>query len=226
MTATTQTAAPVLPSAASVSTNISGAQSSLAGDQTTFLKLLTTQLQNQDPLNPMDTDQFTQQLVSMTGVQQQILSNELLQQLVGNQTGVGDPVSLLGKAVTANSSQSTLQGGQAAWQFSTAAQAADVQVTVTNNLGQTLAQSDLGPVAAGQYVYNWNGKDQNGVQLADGGSYTLKVTATDPAGSAITTSTFTQGTVSSVNNTGGQVLLTINGTQVPASSITSVQNTQ
>ena len=223
---TTNSTTPNTGASSSTSSNIAGAQQSLAGDQQTFLKLLTTQLKNQDPMSPMNTDQFTQQLVAMTGVQQQILSNELLQQLVGNQTGVGDPVSLLGKAVTAASSQSTLQGGQASWQFSTAAQAADVQVTVTNNLGQTLAQSDLGPMAAGQYVYNWNGKDLNGVQLANGGSYTLKVTATDPAGSAITTNTFTQGTVSSVNNTGGQVLLTVNGTQVPASSITSVQNTQ
>ena len=223
---TTTTATTTAPSAASVTTNISGAQSSLAGDQQTFLKLLTTQLKNQDPLSPMNTDQFTQQLVSMTGVQQQILTNELLQQLVGNQTGVGDPVGLLGKSVTATSAQSTLLNGQANWQFATAADATDVKVTVTNNLGQTVSQHDLGALGAGGHAFAWNGKDQSGVQLPNGGSYTLTVAATNATGAAVTSSIFTQGTVTAVNNSGGQVLLTVNGSQVPTNAITSVQATQ
>ena len=223
---TTTTTTTTAPSAASVTSNISGAQSSLAGDQQTFLKLLTTQLKNQDPLSPMNTDQFTQQLVSMTGVQQQILTNELLQQLVGNQTGVGDPVSLLGKSVTATSGRSTLLNGQANWQFTTAAAATDVKTTVTNNLGQTVSQQDLGALAAGNHTFAWNGKDQSGVQLPNGGSYTLTVAATNAAGATVTSSIFTQGTVTAVNNSGGQVLLTVNGSQVPANAITSVQATQ
>ncbi len=223
---TTPIAATTAPSAASVATNISGAQSSLAGDQQTFLKLLTTQLKNQDPTNPMNTDQFTQQLVAMTGVQQQILTNELLQQMVNSQTGVGDPVSLLGKSVTATSGLSTLQNGQAAWQYNTAADATDVKVTVTNSFGQTVAQQDLGALPAGDHSFSWNGKDQGGVQLPNGGGYTLSVSATNAAGSAVTSTIQTQGVVSAVNNASGQVLLTVNGTQVPASAITSVRATQ
>ncbi|HEY5412240.1 MAG TPA: flagellar hook capping FlgD N-terminal domain-containing protein [Caulobacteraceae bacterium] len=210
----------------STSGNIAGAQQSLAGDQTTFLKLLTTQLKNQDPTSPMNTDQFTQQLVAMTGVQQQILSNQLLQQLVGNQTGVGDPVNLLGKSVTATSNAANLQGGQANWQFSTAANATDLQVQVTNNFGQVVSLTDLGALGAGAHAFSWNGKDQNGVQLPDGGPYTLAVAGLDSTGAAITTSVFQQGVVSAVDNTGGQVLLSINGSQVPANAITSVQATQ
>ena len=220
--ATGTTAAPPTNTAS----NILGAQKSLAGDQQTFLTLLTTQLKNQDPTSPMNTDQFTQQLVSMTGVQQQILTNQLLQQMVGNQTGVGDPVGLLGKTVTATSSNTTLQSGQASWQFSTAANAADVKVQVTNNLGQVVSQSDLGALGAGQHAFSWNGKDGTGVQLPDGGAYTLAVTATDANGATVTSSIYQQGTVSAVNNASGQVLLTVNGTLVPASTITSVQNTQ
>ena len=207
-------------------TNIIGAQKSLAGDQQTFLTLLTTQLKNQDPTSPMNTDQFTQQLVSMTGVQQQILTNQLLQQMVGNQTGVGDPVSLLGKTVTATSSNTTLQSGQANWQFSTAATAADVKLQVTNNLGQVVFQSDLGAVDAGQHPFSWNGKDGSGVQLPDGGTYSLAILATDTTGATVASSIYQQGTVSAVNNTGGQVLLSVNGTAVPASAVTSVRNTQ
>jgi flagellar basal-body rod modification protein FlgD len=219
-------AATAPPSASATAANISGAQQSLAGDQQTFLKLLTTQLQNQDPLNPMNTDQFTQQLVSMTGVQQQILTNELLQQMVGNQTGVGEPVNLLGKSVTATSANANLQNGQASWAYSTASNAADVQLTITNNLGQTVYQSDAGAVGAGQHSFSWNGKTTDGIQLPDGGSYTLAVAAQDGAGNALPASIYQQGVVSAVNNTGGQVLLSINGSQVPASAVTSVQAAQ
>ena len=206
--------------------NIANAQSSLAGDQQTFLKLLTTQLQHQDPLNPMNTDQFTQQLVAMTGVQQQILTNELLQQLNSNQTGVGDPVSLLGKVVTATSSNATLQNGQAKWSYAAVANAADVKMEVTNNLGQVVYQSDAGPQTAGPHAFSWNGKDPNGVQLPDGGTYALTVKATDAAGNTLASTTYQQGVVSAVNNYGGQVLLTVNGSPVPASSITTVQAAQ
>jgi flagellar basal-body rod modification protein FlgD len=214
------------PSAATTAANISNSQTSLAGDQQTFLKLLTTQLQHQDPLNPMNTDQFTQQLVAMTGVQQQILTNELLQQLVGNQTGVGDPVSLLGKSVTATSGNAALQGGKADWQYSTTANASDVQLTVTNDLGQTVYQSDAGALGVGQHSFSWNGKTTDGIQLPDGGTYTLAVTAKDAAGNALASTIYQQGIVSAVNNSGGKVLLTINGAPVPASAVTSVQSAQ
>jgi flagellar basal-body rod modification protein FlgD len=214
------------PSASSVASNIANAQQSLGGDQQTFLKLLTTQLQNQDPLNPMNTDQFTQQLVSMTGVQQQILTNELLQQMVGNQTGVGEPVSLLGKSVTATSPNATLQAGQAHWAYSLNANAADVQLTVTNNIGQTVYQSDAGPQTMGQQAFSWNGKTADGIQLPDGGTYTLAVTAKDAAGNSLSSSIYQQGVVSAVTNSGGQVMLTINGSPVPASGVTTVQSAQ
>jgi flagellar basal-body rod modification protein FlgD len=162
----------------------------------------------------------------MTGVQQQILTNELLQQMASNQTGVGDPVSLLGKAVTATSSNANLQNGQANWSYATVANAADVQMKVTNNLGQVVYQSDLGAQAAGAHAFSWNGKDTTGVQLPDGGTYTLAVTAADAAGNTISSTTYQQGVVSAVTNSGGQVLLTINGSPVPASAITSVTAAQ
>ena len=210
------------PSSGSTSTNIAGAQQSLAGDQQTFLKLLTTQLKNQDPTSPMNTDQFTQQLVSMTGVQQQILTNELLQQLVGNQTGVGDPVSLLGKTITATSSQATLQGGQANWLYSTAANAKDVQLQVTNSLGQVVYTSDAGTQTPGEHAFTWNGKDRSGVQLPDGGPYTLAVKAVDSSGAPVSARTYLRGPVTAVDKSGGQVLLTVNGAQIPANAISSV----
>ncbi len=201
---------------------ISGAQSSLSSDQSTFLTLLTTQLQNQDPLSPMDSNAFTQQLVSMTGVQQQILTNQLLQQLVGNQTAAGDPVNMIGMNVSANTNTANLQGGSATWQYSNSTNANDVSISVVNSLGQTVATTDAGAMAAGNHTFTWNGKDSSGVQLPDGGAYTLQVTATDSHGGQITTNVFQSGVVTGVNVVNGQTDLVINGASIPSSDVTSV----
>ena len=84
----------------------------LSGNFSTFLNLLTTQLKNQDPTSPMDTNQFTQQLVHMTGVEQQLLTNDLLEKLVGNTgSAVATAVSLIGKEVRADSELGARSGG-------------------------------------------------------------------------------------------------------------------
>jgi flagellar basal-body rod modification protein FlgD len=201
---------------------INNAQQSLAGDQQTFLKLLTTQLQNQDPLSPLDTNQFTQQLVSMTGVQQQIVSNQLLQQLVNNQSSIGDPVGLIGKTVTANSASATLQGGSANWLYSLGSAANKVQLQITDSSGRLVWQQTQGPLTAGQQSLTWNGKDLNGNQLPDGGTYTLSVSATDSTGGAVSSTVSQRGLATSVQQSGGQSTVTVNGVQVPTSSITAV----
>ena len=78
------------------------ARTSLATNFNTFLTLLTAQMKNQDPLSPMDSTQFTQQLTQMTGVEQQLQTNDLLKQLVSNtSSGISSAVSLIGKNVRA-----------------------------------------------------------------------------------------------------------------------------
>lgn len=84
------------------SSSNASAQAALSQNYNTFLTLLTTQLQNQDPLNPTDTNQFTQQITQMTGVEQQLISNQLLQQLVSAQGGgLSTAAGLIGDTVTA-----------------------------------------------------------------------------------------------------------------------------
>src|SRR6476659_4155349 len=96
VTATTPTAAP-----ASTDKTALG-RADLATNFNTFLSLLTTQLKNQDPLSPLDSNQFTQQLVQMTGVEQQLNANDLLKKLVANTgSGIQTAVSLIGKDVSA-----------------------------------------------------------------------------------------------------------------------------
>ncbi len=89
--------------ASSTQTTINNSLASLASNSQTFLTLLTTQLKNQDPLSPLDTNQFTSQLTQMSGVEQQLLGNQLLQTLVTQQTGVGAAANLIGATVTAPS---------------------------------------------------------------------------------------------------------------------------
>src|SRR5579871_3563090 len=120
--ATTQPTAASTQSAAAVNNGLA----QVADNFQTFLTLLTTQLKNQDPLSPLDTNQFTQQLTQMTGVEQQLLSNQLLQQLVNQNQGGGltAAVGLIGKTVTADGSVAPLQNAQATWHFATATQPA------------------------------------------------------------------------------------------------------
>src|SRR5882672_8199385 len=98
MTVAATTTTPSTSSSSNSSASVTG-QAGLNTDYNSFLKLLTTQLQNQDPLSPMDTNTFTQQLVAMNGVQQQLLTNNLLTSLVGQGSSAATAVNLIGKQV-------------------------------------------------------------------------------------------------------------------------------
>lgn len=202
--------------------SISGAQKSLGADQQTFLKLLTAQLKAQNPLSPVDSNQFTQQLVAMTGVQQQITTNTLLQQLVNNQSGFADPVSLIGKTATANAPDATLQGGKASWLFSLNDTAAGATLKVLDSNGNVVAQSLPGSLSPGEQSFNWNGQNLLGAQQADGGTYTLQITANDANGAAVASQVYQRGLVTSIQENNGTPLVGLNGGYVPLSSITSV----
>ncbi len=196
----------------------------LASSYDTFLKLLTTQIQNQDPLSPLDSNQFTQQLVQMTGVQQQLYSNDLLKQLVANTgTGMAQAVSVIGKEVTADSNKATLMNGQARWSYNLGREAAAVKIEVLDANGRTVAVSAPTKVAAGDQTFTWNGSDITGLKRADGGEYSLRITPTDASGAAITSRVFQRGVVTGVEQAAGQSILSIGGTRAPWSTVTSVR---
>ena len=97
---------------ASTTAKLDSSRSRLADSEQTFLSLLTTQLKNQDPLSPLDSNEFTAQIVQMTGVEQQLMTNDLLKMLVGmSDGGLSGSVNLIGKAVTAETSQAMLADG-------------------------------------------------------------------------------------------------------------------
>jgi flagellar basal-body rod modification protein FlgD len=200
----------------------SAAQTQLAGNFDTFLKLLTTQLQNQDPLSPMDSNQFTQQLVEFSQVEQQINTNDNLKTLINqgsSQTGAY-AVSYLGKTVTINNGNAPLTNGAATWSYNLGTLSAQTALTVTDANGNAVF-SGAGETAPGAHDFAWNGQNANGTQLPDG-VYTLHVTAKAPDGSAVTSSVSSKGVVSEVDMTGGTPQLLIGSMPVSLSDVAGV----
>jgi flagellar basal-body rod modification protein FlgD len=203
--------------------NLAAGQTSLNQSFSTFLTLLTTQLKNQDPTSPLDTNAFTQQLVAMTGVQQQLLSNQLLQQIASSKDGgVASAVGLIGKSATAASSSATLSGGNATWNYNLPTDAAGATITVSDSTGKAVFSGPASDLKAGDHSFSWNGKDFSGLQHPDGGSYTLSIMAADSNGAPVAPTISIAGFVGSVSEVGGQTMVKIGATAVPLSSITSV----
>jgi flagellar basal-body rod modification protein FlgD len=195
----------------------------LAENFDTFLSLLTTQLKNQDPLSPLDSNQFTQQLVQMTGVEQQLLTNDMLEKLVANTSnGISTAVSLIGKQVRAVSADAALAGGKAEWTYSLDRAAADVKVEVLDAKGKIVHAFAPTENGAGEHKFTWDGKDLGGSKLADGGIYTLRVTAKDSEAATVPSTIFANGVVNGVEQVDGQTLITINGAKVAWEKVTSV----
>ncbi|MBX3481144.1 MAG: flagellar hook assembly protein FlgD [Caulobacter sp.] len=212
-------------SGSSVLNKIDDSRTRLASNTETFLKLLTTQMKNQDPLSPMDSTQFTQQIVQMTGVEQQLLTNDLLAALVGmSDGGLAGSVNLIGKTVTAETDAATLADGQATWNFNLPRAAASLQLEVVNSSGVTVRTETLTGQNAGDQSFTWDGKSDSGATLADG-AYTLKLTALDASGARMTPTQTMTGLASAVQSVNGTTVVTIGKAKVPISAITSVSNT-
>jgi flagellar basal-body rod modification protein FlgD len=215
------------PTAALQASSNSGASSALGRTRLndsfdTFLALLTTQLKNQDPLAPMDANQFTQQIVQMTGVEQQLLTNDLLQKLVNNTaSGLETSLGLIGKQVRAATTDAALVDGKASWVFKLDADAANVKVEVLDSTGKVVAAKALKDVKAGDNPFTWDGKSALGQKLPDG-TYTLRVAATDAGGETIGGSIFIEGVVSGVEQVDGQTMLTINGSKALWTTVNAV----
>jgi flagellar basal-body rod modification protein FlgD len=194
----------------------------LSGNFYTFLTLLTTQLQNQDPMSPMDSNSFTQELVEFSGVEQQINTNSNLQTLIGQGTSSAgsNAVGYLGKTITITNGNAALQSGSANWTYANATTAATTTLTVTNSTGQVV-YTTAGDPTTGQHSFAWNGEDMNGNQLADG-VYTLTASSTATDGSAVISAVASSGTVDEVNMTGTTPLLMIGPMGVPISSVAAV----
>jgi flagellar basal-body rod modification protein FlgD len=216
------TTAPV--SAPNTTNGASGAQKQLSTNFDTFLQLLTTQLKNQDPTAPMDSAQFTQQLVAFSQVEQQIGTNDNLEKLIGLAQVQSNnlAMSYLGHNVVLTNGQGVLLNGTAKWNYGLDNEAIATTLTVRDAAGK-IVYSKAGEIKAGVHEFAWDGKDGNGNQLADG-LFTLAVTSTAAGGTAVATSIASKGLVSGIDMAGATPQLVIGSTEVPLSSATLVSN--
>jgi flagellar basal-body rod modification protein FlgD len=223
-TATSSGAAGSSSGAATAAQTNQNALTALSGNFTDFLNMLMTQLQNQDPTSPMDTNQFTSELVEFSGVEQQINTNASLTQLIQATQGgeVMQGSQMAGKQISVTSTQIPLQNGTGSVQF-TAPTAEPVAIAISNSAGQQVLDTSL-VATAGQNTWTWDGTNNNGNQVPDG-AYNISVIGANSDGST-TPLTFTvTGTATGVQNSSSNgVQLDLGALTVPFSSIVSVGN--
>jgi len=201
--------APGTTSAGSKTTTASPATTGIADNFQTFLTLLTTQLQNQNPLDPLDTNQFTAQLVQFAGVEQQLKSNDQLKSLIEIEKSAQATAALayVGSTVAIDGSTAKFDGS-ATWNLK-ADKATTATITITSATGQT-AYSGTYNLNQGNASFVWDGKGNDGSQWP-AGSYKLTATGKDASGNDVAIATETQGVVDSVDLTATPALLSIGG---------------
>ena len=216
-----------LPASSSSSTAFSAnslATQQIAGNFQSFLTLLTTQLQNQNPLDPLDTNQFTQQLVEFAGVQQQLNTNDSLSTLVSLQktTQSTEALAYVGKTAVVKGSTATMTNSTAAWELSVPS-ASSMNVSIASSTGQTVFTGTYNVAAGTNQPFSWNGQGNDGTQWPDG-NYTLTATAKDSSGNTVAITSAIEGTVSSVDLTQSPPLLTIGSQTYTVSQVQSIVN--
>jgi len=186
------------------------ANNTLASNFQTFLTLLTTQLKNQNPLDPLDTNQFTQQLVQFAQVEQQLKSNDQLATLVSLQqtAQATQALNFVGQTVAVNGSAAPLVDGSATWNLEVP-KPATATINIKSATGQ-LVYSGSYALSTGTSPFVWDGKDASGLQWPDG-NYTISVTAVDANGQAVAVPTEIQAVVDSADLTQTPPVLSIAG---------------
>ncbi len=202
-------------------------QQQLAANMNTFLELLTAQLQHQDPLNPMDTSQFTNQLVLFAQVQQQIDINQNLETMMGSQnsSALASSANYLGTTVTAVSSSLPLQSSSATFYYTTPSDAQSVSAVITDSAGN-IVDTLSGNATAGTHSLTWNGANVSGGTAPDG-TYTVTVTATGTNGGTTQLDTAVNGKVTgiAVDPNNNQPMVELGSVGVDLSNLIEVQAT-
>ena len=204
------------------SSALGSSRTSIADNFDVFLQILTTQLRNQNPLDPLDTNEFTQQLVQFTGVEQQLKTNEFLQAMMTatQNASNSEAVSYVGKMVTASGTKSELVNGRASWNFAVE-EAATLNVSVRDMDGNVVF-TKTGAVGEGESIFNWDGMSNDGRKQNDG-SYSITIEARNGDGKLIDVATEMTGEVTGVDFTGSEPVLIVGTARVNMSAVMSVR---
>lgn len=210
---------------AAAGTKSADAGAKLEEDLNRFLNLLVTQLKHQDPLDPMDSNEFTSQLVQFASVEQQIFANSNLETLVG--LGQMDQISALvdfiDKTVEVVGQKFPLENSQGKFTYTMPEGAKSASVIIRDSTGKTVFEQDA-DLTVGQHTFEWNGLDKNG-QLVEDGTYTAVVTGLDSENELLKIQHTVFGRVTGVGVENGEPTLFLGDQEVPQSNIITVNET-
>lgn len=198
-----------VPTPAATTGNAATSAASLSSNFDTFLTILTAQIQNQDPLEPMDSTQFTDQLVQFSGVEQQIRVNSQLETLIkSTNSSAGASLSgYLGQEAVIDSAGAQFTGDPIHWRYELPTDAASTTVTVTDAAGKVL-YSKTGELKAGTHDFTWNGELLKGGTASVDKPYWISVVAEDATKKAITPVHSLVARITGVDLTYGEPALT------------------
>ncbi|WP_339644689.1 flagellar hook assembly protein FlgD [uncultured Pelagibacterium sp.] len=205
--------------------DLGNSRKTIADNFDTFLQLLTTQLKNQNPLEPLDTNQFTQQLVQFTSVEQQLKTNEFLEAMMqsSQNSNNAQAVSYVGKTVTASGATTDLVDGVANWVYRVDAAAENTNITIKDAAGNVVYTENLS-LEAGTDQIVWDGTTSSGTKL-NSGQFTITIDARDGDGKYVPVTTEMQGVVEGVDVSGSEPYILIGDLRIPLSSISAVRST-
>jgi flagellar basal-body rod modification protein FlgD len=208
--------------AAAASATTKSSSKGIAQNFDAFLLLLTTQLKNQSPLDPLDTNQFTQQLVQFASVEQQLRSNETLSALLttAKAANASTAASFIGKQVTADGATTRLSNGSAHWVLNAARNASQAAITIRDKNGGVVATRTT-TLSAGAQAFTWDGKTSTGAAAPEG-DYTISVAALDASGQGVSVETEVSGRVDSVDMTGDVPQLVIGSIRIPMANVKTI----
>jgi flagellar basal-body rod modification protein FlgD len=205
------------------SPSLTNSRTGLADNMEMFLTLLTEQMKNQDPLDPLDSTQFVNQLVDFSSVEQQINQNQNLENILLVQSAAAQTSSVgyIGREATASTPSAVLEDGSANWQYVLPREAESTSLTITDASGRLVARLN-GETGEGPQTFSWDGTNAAGAQMPDG-VYSLEVTSLDGNGDTVAADVRTSGIVTGIDLSGSEVIVAMGGVRVPLSSIQSLQ---
>ena len=193
----------------------------LSSDYQMFLKLLTTQMQHQDPLDPMDTSEYTQQLVQYSQVEQSIQQTgalkDILSQLGAQQ--MSQASSFIGREARFDSAVAGLGSDPATWTYYVNGTPAALTATITDASGKVVNTVTLDPEAQGRF--EWDGTKSDGTRAPEG-AYTLALNATAASGDKLGVTINSVAQVTDVVSSGGDIMLGVNGIRMPLYGLVAV----
>lgn len=205
----------------------------IAEDFNRFLNLLTVQLQNQDPLEPMDSNQFTQQIVQMTQVEQTVSMNQRLGSLIDAQETqrIQSAIEFVGKEIDALGAEFPLGANGVDLFYDLPVKADSVRVdiidsTIANPTQSLIISLTAAPNETGTNRLFWDGNDKDGNPVDPEGKYKIRVSALDINGNEIEAQAGFTGVAEELRNTEGELTLMIAGKAVPLETIVAARNQQ